>query len=191
MSRILMSLAIVAMLPGVHSVRAAEPERAAPRNPPLLMRYSGDDDLIKVFTAAVGPDLQFTVECSWPLKEKLTAESPNFTISISIDTDDNKATGNKDLPDERVGTDVWVHAFVRLPYKNAKTEDVFVTRAPVITKDATSGVPYLQTNARIHVEGKTMTILIPMSDLKIRKGKPIRIVVGAGWGDLAEQTVTP
>jgi hypothetical protein len=128
--------------------------------------------------------------CSWPLKSTLTEEDNNFSVAFNIDTDDNKGTGNQDLPEERRGTDVWVDAVVRFPSKNAKTEEVFVTRAPATMKEANNGVPEIHTNARIRVDGKTMTVLVPMSDLKVRKGKPIRIVVGA-WTDLAEQTVTP
>jgi hypothetical protein len=71
-----------------------------------------------------------------------------------------------------------VIAVVRGPRKDAKAEEVIVTRDNKMMK----------TDARLKVSANAITVFVPLSDLKIQKGQSIRLVIGVE-GQLLEQTL--
>jgi hypothetical protein len=155
--------------------------RSEERNEPLVLGDGYGEVVWSVSTSVVGADLQFVATYWKPISSYLKDEHSIVALGFMIDTDDDATTGTQSMPDEKRGTDVSVLAIVRPPLgKDAKTEEVVVTRENKVEKTA----------ARLHVDKKTITVTVPLTELKIRKGDPIRLVLGVE-GELLEQTITP
>ena len=152
--------------------------RAGDDNPPVTFADGDGGVIVSVTTSVAGSDLRFVAEYSKPIKSYLKDPYDNVALDFHIDTDNNPATGDKQMPDSRRGTDVMVMAVVRGPRKDAKAEGVIVTRDNKMMK----------TDARLKVSTNTITVSVPLSDLKVQKGQRIRLVIGVE-GQLLEQTL--
>jgi len=155
--------------------------RSEELNEPLVLGDGYGGLVVSVSTSVVGADLQFVATYGKPISSYLNTEYSNVALGFMIDTDDDATTGTQAMPDERRGTDIFVLAVVRPPLrKGMKTEEVVVTRENSVEKSA----------ARMHVGKDTITVTVPLAELKIRKGERIRLVLEAD-GVLLEQTLTP
>jgi hypothetical protein len=152
--------------------------RAGDDNPPVTFADGDGGVIVSITTSIAGSDLRFVAEYSKPIKSYLKDPYDNVALDFDIDTDNNPATGDKQMTDSRRGTDVMVTAVVRGPRKDAKAEEVIVARDSKIMK----------TDARLKVSTNTITVSVPLSELKIQKGQRIRLVIEVE-GHMREQSL--
>lgn len=142
--------------------------RAGDDNPPVTFSDGDGDVIVSITTSIAGSDLRFVAEYSKPIKSYLKDPYDNVALDFDIDTDNNPATGDKQMTDSRRGTDVTVTAVVRSPRKDAKAEEVIVARDN----------KFIKSEARLKVSTNTITVSVPLSELRIQKGQRIRLVIG-------------
>jgi hypothetical protein len=165
-----------------HALMVIVPFFAVTKKSSPLQVFNGEHEIVVSITTAIsGSDLQFTAEFPRPVKSYLKEEYDNLALEFHIDVDNNVKTGNEDSPDARRGTEFIVIAVARVPRSGVKAEEVIVTR--------NSDNTVMKTNAKIRAEGNRMTVSVPLSELKLKKGQRVRIAVVAD-GQLVDQTLT-
>ncbi len=162
----------------------AQAQGGAPGNAAPIAFPTGQGE-VQLRAAVVGPDLSLTYEFENPVGSYLTADEPNFSLDLSIDTDNNAKTGFSQSDDPRRGSEYNVIITFRHP--GTGKDDVVVSRYPKL-----GGVQkVIATAATVGVAGNKATVRIPLASMGLKKGQQVRFVpAGQGMNVTVEKTIT-
>ena len=147
----------------------------------------GDNGAVAVSCAIAGSDLDFSVTFPSPIRSYLGPTQPAMSLTFFLDTDKNPRTGFAKSEDARKGGDYSLDLTVRLVNDTVQANADDVTLAQH-SSESTFG-RLVPVKATFRVDGNKIEVLLPLSAMKLKKGKPVRIAAQTGSGAYVDQSI--
>lgn len=147
----------------------------------------GDNGAVAVGCAIAGSDLSLTVTFPSPVQKYLGPTQPAMSLTFFLDTDKNPRTGYGKSEDARKGGDYSIDFTVRLINDTVQASPDDVTVAQHSPESSFGRL--VPVKASIRVDGNKIEVLVPLSALKLKKGKSVRIAAQNGAGVYVDQSI--